>query len=200
MGVIDKVQYKEEDGVTYLAVIDYKTGSTNIRLDNKEYGIGLQLPIYLYLSSKMKIKNVKIVGFYLQKLLSNNISQKNKDYQTERENALKLEGYSINNESILSKFDTTYNDSKLIKSMKTTNSGFYSYSKVLTEEEIDSLIEETEHLINKRIENILESDFTIDPKIIDGKNVSCEFCEYKDICYRREKDLIYINKEVNDSE
>ena len=194
MGVIDKVLYKEEEDNTYLVVIDYKTGSTDIKLDNMEYGIGMQLPIYLYLSSKMKIKDVKVVGFYLQKLLSNNLDS-TKDYETARENTLKLEGYSINDESVLSKFDTTYNDSKLIKSMKTSSNGFYTYSKVLSDEEIDKLVTDTDNLINKAVDNILEANFTIDPKIINGENVSCKFCDYKDICFRREKDLTYINKE-----
>ena len=192
MGVIDKILYKEEDNITYLAIIDYKTGSTDIKLDNLEYGIGLQLPIYLYLSSNMKIKNTKVVGFYLQKLLSSNLDN-TKDYITSKENSLKLEGYSTNNESELSKFDTTYNDSKLIKSMKTSSSDFYSYSKVLSEEEIDTLINKVDNLVDKTIDNILESDFTIDPKIINGENVSCKFCEYRDICFRKEKDLTYIN-------
>lgn len=194
MGVIDKVLYKEEDENTYLVIIDYKTGSTDIKLNNMEYGIGMQLPIYLYLSSKMEIRNVKVVGFYLQKLLNNNLDS-SKDYETARENILKLEGYSINNESILSKFDTTYNDSKLIKSMKTSSNGFYAYSKVLSEEKIDGLISDTDDLIEKTIDGILAADFSINPKIINGENVSCKFCEYKDICYRREKDLTYINKE-----
>lgn len=194
MGVIDKVLYKEEDGITYLAVVDYKTGSTDIKLDNKEYGIGMQLPIYLYLSSKMELENVKVVGFYLQKLFSGSLDN-TKDYDTARENALKLEGYSVDNESLLSKFDTTYNDSKLIKSMKTSSNGFYSYSKVLSEEDIDNLITETDDMVDKTIDNILEADFAIDPKVINGENVSCKFCDYKDICFRREKDLNYINRE-----
>jgi len=193
MGVIDKVLYKEEDNITYLAVIDYKTGASDIKLDNIEYGIGMQLPIYLYLSSKMNLENLKVVGFYLQKLLSTNLDN-TKDYQTAKENTLKLEGYSVDNESLLSKFDTTYNDSKLIKSMKTTSKGFYTYSKVMSEEEIDDLITKTENQIDKVENNILEADFTINPKIINGENVSCKFCDYKDICYKRENDLIYINK------
>ena len=50
-GVIDKVLYKEEDNKTYLVVIDYKTGSSDaIDLKNMEYGLNLQLPIYLYLA------------------------------------------------------------------------------------------------------------------------------------------------------
>ena len=147
----------------------------------------------------MKLKNIKVAGFYLQKLLSSNLDN-TKDYIISKENTLKLEGYSVDNESILSKFDTTYNDSKLIKSMKTSSNGFYSYSKVLTEDEIDNLIKETNTLINNATDNILKADFKIDPKIINGENVSCKFCEYKDICYRKEKDLIYINKEVNNNE
>ena len=159
-----------------------------------EYGIGMQLPIYLYLSSKMKVSDVKVVGFYLQKLLSSNLDN-TKDYDTARENTLKLEGYSIDNEAILSKFDTTYSDSKLIKSMKTSSNGFYTYSKVLSEEEIDKLVSDTDNLIEKTVDNILSGDFTIDPKVINGDNVSCKFCDYKDVCYKREKDLTYINKE-----
>ena len=192
MGVIDKVLYKEEDGITYLSVIDYKTGSTDIKLDNMEFGIGMQLPIYLYLSSNMKLDNVKVVGFYLQKLLSNNLDN-SKDFYTARENTLKLEGYSIDNESILSKFDNTYNDSKLIKSMKTSSNGFYAYAKVLDEDKMEKLISDTDNLIDKAIDGITSLDFRIDPKVINGDNVSCKFCDYKDICYRREKDLKYIN-------
>lgn len=198
MGKIDKVLYKEEDDITYLVVIDYKTGSTNINLKNMEYGLGLQLPIYLYLSSKMELKNVKVVGFYLQKLFNTTLDN-SKDYDSARENNLRLEGYSINEENILSKFDTTYNDSKLIKGMKTTSKGFSSYSKVLSEEEIDDMLDNTDKLIDKAIDNILEADFEINPKVINGENVSCSFCEYRDICYLREKDKVYINKDGEDN-
>ncbi len=193
MGVIDKVRYKEEDNITYLVVIDYKTGSTDIKLNNMEYGIGMQLPIYLYLSKYLDLNNIKVVGFYLQKLLVSTFDNK-KDYLEAKEDTLKLEGYSINEENILSKFDNTYNDSKLIKGMKTSSKGFYNYSKVLSSEEIEDLVNKTDNLIDKAIDSILECDFTINPKVIDGDNISCSFCEYKDICFRNEKDIEYINR------
>ena len=193
MGVIDKVRYKEEDGVTYLVVIDYKTGSTDIKLNNMEYGIGMQLPIYLYLSKYLNLDNIKVVGFYLQKLLVNTFDNK-KDYIEAKEDTLKLEGYSINEENILSKFDNTYNDSKLIKGMKTSSKGFYSYSKVLSSEKINDIINNTDKQIDKVIDNIIEADFSIDPKVIDGENVSCSYCEYSDICFRNEKDITYIER------
>ena len=194
MGIIDKIRYKEENGVTYLVVIDYKTGNTDIKLNNMEYGLGMQLPIYLYLSNYLDLDNIKIVGFYLQKLLVNVVDNK-KDYLEAKEDSLKLEGYSIDEENILSKFDNTYNDSKLIKSMRTSSKGFYSYSKVLSNDEINDIICKTDKLIDKVIDNILDGEFSINPKVIDGENVSCSFCEYNDICFRNEKNIEYINRE-----
>ncbi|MGM9882041.1 MAG: PD-(D/E)XK nuclease family protein [Bacilli bacterium] len=194
MGVIDKILYKEEDGINYLVVIDYKTGNANIKLDNIRYGIDMQLPIYLYLSSKTDLNNIKVVGFYLQKLFSSTLDN-TKDYATAKEEKLKLEGYSIDDVSILSKFDKTFNDSKLIKSMKTSSNGFYKYSKILSKDDIEKIILATEEKVNQTVDNIIDADFDINPKVIDGENVSCKYCSYKDICYRRENDIVYINRD-----
>ena len=200
-GVIDKVLYKEEDNKTYLVVIDYKTGSSDvIDLKNMEYGLNLQLPIYLYLSSKMELKNIKVVGFYLQKLFNMPSINGTNDYDEERTKTLKLEGYSINEENILSKFDNNYSNSNIIKSMKVTPKGFSSNSKVLSEEEINTMIDNTDKIIDTAIKDILEGDFSINPKVINGKSISCDRCEYKEICYQRENDIVYINREEDNNE
>ena len=200
-GVIDKVLYKEEDNKTYLVVIDYKTGSSDaIDLKNREYGLNLQLPIYLYLSSKMELKNIKVVGFYLQKLFNMPSINGTNDYDEERAKTLKLEGYSINEENILSKFDNNYSNSNIIKSMKVTPKGFSSNSKVLSEEEINTMIDNTDKIIDTAIKDILEGDFSINPKVINGKSISCDRCEYKEICYQRENDIVYINREEDNNE
>ena len=200
-GVIDKVLYKEEDNKTYLVVIDYKTGSSDaIDLKNMEYGLNLQLPIYLYLSSKMELKNIKVVGFYLQKLFNMPSINGTNDYDEERAKTLKLEGYSINEENILSKFDNNYSNSNIIKSMKVTPKGFSSNSKVLSKEEINTMIDNTDKIIDTAIKDILEGDFSINPKVINGKSISCDRCEYKEICYQRENDIVYINREEDNNE
>lgn len=200
-GVIDKVLYKEEDNKTYLVVIDYKTGSSDaIDLKNMEYGLNLQLPIYLYLSSKMELRNIKVVGFYLQKLFNMPSINGTNDYDEERTKTLKLEGYSINEENILSKFDNNYSNSNIIKSMKVTPKGFSSNSKVLSEEEINTMIDNTDKIIDTAIKDILEGDFSINPKVINGKSISCDRCEYKEICYQRENDIVYINREEDNNE
>ena len=186
MGIIDKLMYKEEFDKTLVAVIDYKTGNTSIDLNKTIYGLSMQLPIYLYLAQNSGLKNVKIAGFYLQ-----NIINKEND-----ENNLKLNGYSSSNKEILYKFDSSYENSNLIKSMRTKSDGdFYSYSKTLNEIEINNLIKLVDKKIEEAANNILEANFDINPKKINGINIGCEYCTFKDICFKKESDTIYLKEQ-----
>lgn len=186
MGIIDKLMYKEEFDKTLVAVIDYKTGSTSIDLNKTIYGLSLQLPIYLYLAQNSGLKNVKIAGFYLQ-----NIINKEND-----ENNLKLNGYSSSNKEILKQFDSSFEFSNLIKSMRTKSDGdFYSYSKTLNEIEIKNLIKLVDKKIEEAANNILEANFDINPKKINGINIGCEYCTFKDICFKKENDAVYLKEQ-----
>ena len=197
MGIIDKLLYKKENDKTYLVIIDYKTGNPHTNLNNTIYGIDMQLPVYLYLANE-KIKNAEVIGFYLQKILSTEIvKQKDKTYKKQKKDNLKLQGYSINNEELLSKFDSTYKSSEVIKSMKVSDNGFYAYSKTISKEEIYKLIKITENNINKAFEEILDCNFDINPKRIGKNLVGCEFCKYKDICYMKEEDIVNLDEYKN---
>ena len=59
---------------------------------------------------------------------------------------------------------------------------------------MNNLKELVKDKIDKMIDDILSSSFEIDPKKIDYKDVSCNFCKYKDICFRKEKDYKILNK------
>lgn len=198
-GIIDKLLYKEEENETLVAIIDYKTGNLKLNLNNIIYGLSLQLPVYLYLTKHgTKLKNPLIVGFYLQKILHNEISRSDKKtYQELKEESLKLGGYSLNKENILEKFDTSYNNSKVVASLKTTNKGFYHYSKVLSEEQINKIIDITEQKILEVKDNIQAGHFQINPKKIGKNNLGCEYCQYKDICFMRPEDIINLEEHTN---
>lgn len=183
VGVIDKILYYEDVNNTYIALVDYKTGNDEISLKYFNYGINIQLPIYLYLSSYLLFKNPIYTGFYLQKF---NISEK--DYR--------LLGYSNSDKDILSYFDNCYNNSKIIKGLKTLKDGSFSKSsKVLSNKEIDNIKEKVEVLIKETIDKIVDNDFDINPKIDNGKNISCEYCKFNDICFKRKEDEISIKVE-----
>lgn len=201
MGIVDKLMYEEKDGQTVVAIIDYKTGNPETNLNNTVYGIEMQLPVYLYLvKNSNKFSNVKFAGFYLQKILNNEVMLKNgDDIESIKRSNLKLQGYSNSNEEILKEFDFSYKDSELIKSMKMSSKGFYSYAKIINDKKINKLIDIVDDKIDFAIDNILDANFEIDPKRIGNKNLGCEFCKFKDLCFMSEKDIVNL-KEYNNLE
>ncbi len=198
-GIIDKVLYEEKDNNTIVCIIDYKTGNPDININNSIYGLGLQLPVYLYLSKNMeKINNVEIAGFYLQKILNKEIVKDYKHtYLSLLEDGLKLQGYSNDNVEILRELDDSYDNSNMIKSLKTTKTGFYSYSKVISNEQIDNLIKLVDKKIEEARDNILDVSFDINPKKIGKENIGCKYCNFNDICYMEQKDIIELKEYKN---
>lgn len=182
-GIIDKVSYNENHAI----ITDYKTGSVTATLDNLNYSLNMQLPIYLYLIKNSNL-GYNVMGIYLQKLL-NTPALDSENPDKEIADNLKLSGYTVNDEDIIQEIDDTYENSELIKGLKKTKNGFSSYSKLLNYEDFDKIYQITEDNINKTIKNILEGNFEIKPKRIDNENISCKNCPFKDLCFFKEEDI-----------
>lgn len=191
-GIIDKIKYKNMNDHTIVAIIDYKTGNPNLDLTTVPYGIGMQLPVYLYLAkNSKKLTNIKVAGFYLQKVLNNEVTvDKSHSYEQLKKKNLLLQGYSNEDQSILSEFDNSYTDSNIIKSMKTKKDySFYSYCKVLSDKEMDLITNIAEKKINEGAEKISNAEFSISPKKIGKTNYGCTLCQFKDICFHTADDI-----------
>ena len=194
-GTIDKIMYYKKIEDTYFAIVDYKSGTVDTKIEKMKYGLSLQLPAYLYLINYSKIfDNPIFTGIYYQNILFNYPSFDKKPLEEIKKDRIKLQGYSTDDLSILERFDPTYENSEVIKSMKYTEKGFYHYSKVLNDKAVYDMIQYTKKQIEKATNEILEGDFTINPKVYDGNNISCEFCKFKDICYKMQKDTVYLDK------
>lgn len=190
-GIIDKTMWYEDNGKKYIAIIDYKTGKTDIELNKMEYGVGLQLPVYLYLASKNNdFKDYKFAGFYLQKILPNEMPRVlGKTREQLRRDYLRLDGFSSNEQSIVSKFDNTYAASDYIKSMKIKTDGeFSANAKVMSQEEMQKYVDLVDSKIKEAFTQILNANFEINPLevIENGKKniIGCKYCNFKDICYK----------------
>ena len=194
-GTIDKIMYYKKVEDTYFTIIDYKSGTVDTRLEKLKYGLSMQLPVYLFLINHSSVfENPIFTGIYYQNILFNYPSFDKKPMEDIKKERIKLQGYSTDDLSILSRFDATYENSEVIKSMKYTEKGFSRFSKVLNDADVYNIISYTKKEIIKDMNEILQGDFTINPKIYDGKNISCEFCNFKDICYKSQKDIIYLDK------
>ena len=196
-GTIDKIMYYKKIEDTYFTLIDYKTGFIDTHIEPMKYGLHMQLPVYLYLIHYSKVfANPIFTGIYYQNILFNYptwTGKKDKE-QIYKEN-LMLQGYSTEDTSVLERFDPTYEKSEYIKSMSyTEEKGFGTYAKTISDETLFDLVKYTKDHISQKTDDILASKFDINPKVYAGKNIACEFCQFKDLCFMKEKDQEYLEK------
>ena len=189
MGIVDKIKYVKNQDYIIAAIIDYKTGNIKNTLDNINYGLNLQLPVYIYLAKNKEFSNLKIAGFYLQHILQNKVVDQI-DYLKDNRQKLRLSGYSNSNEQILSYLDDNYENSLVIEGMKKTSNGFSNYTKLINDENIEKIFTITNQKIDEAIDNILNAEFSINPKRLNNDLIGCKYCKYKDLCFRKEEDIV----------
>ncbi len=198
VGRIDKMFTKKNGEYSKVVVIDYKTGSTIIDLPLIEYGLSLQVPFYFYLLASFD--KTEIIGGYIQRIFPSRIYEydENKEYEENFFDEYQYDGLSLNDEETIKLIDSNYESEKsTIKGLKVKSDGSFYKSfqdKSLTKEEV-KIIEE---IVKKNIELVLKKihlgDFSINPKLIDGKP-SCSYCKYLSICNRRYQNFIHLKKD-----
>lgn len=193
-GYIDKIMYYKNMDDTYFSIIDYKTGTIETNIELMKYGLHMQLPIYLYLINYSNlISNPIFTGIYYQNILFNYPSWK-PDLEKELHDRYLLKGYSTDNIDILERFDTTYENSSYIKSMKyNPDKGFGTYTKLIDDNTMYNLVKYVDNHIKTKTNEILNADFKINPKNYKGKNISCKFCTFNDLCFMKNEDIKYLD-------
>lgn len=189
-GFIDKIMISEDGKYGY--VVDYKTGKPKIDFENLKDGLNMQLAIYMYLMNKSKdYADVFLVGCYLQKILDDDINKEE----------LKLDGYTYNDLNAIKLIDNNCYDKSFISGIKVKKNGSLSDNKKLFDSAYyEEILFTVEQKIEEAINCITAADFKINPKVIKGENISCKFCNYKDICYRKYKDSIIISQAGDENE
>ena len=148
IGYIDKIMYMKKIEDTYFSIVDYKTGKIDTNIEAMKYGLHMQLPVYLYLLNYGRVfSNPIFTGIYYQNILFS-YPKWEKNLDKVLKDRYLLKGYSTDNLEILEKFDSTYEDSSLIKSMKYTDK-FDRYSKVVDDDTLYNLVKYTKNHINK---------------------------------------------------
>ena len=195
IGFIDKIMYYKNIEDTYFSIVDYKTGSIDTHIEPMKYGLHMQLPVYLYLIHYGRcFTNPIFTGIYYQNILFNYPTWSDK-LDKELKDRYLLKGYSTDDTTILEKFDCTYKDSELIKSMSySEDKGFSRYSKIIDNDTMYNLIKFVKNEIDTKVDDILDADFSINPKVYDKENISCKYCTFKDICFMKDKDIKYLEK------
>ena len=100
---------------------------------------------------------------------------------------------------MLEKLDRNYGHPlSTLRGSRTTKSCFHADSLrfMLSEEEFEQILAIVGEKIEAALAGILAGDFRIDPKKSRSFD-SCEYCPYKDLCFRDERDYVRIREYKN---
>ena len=181
-GQVDKIMFNDED--KEVAIVDYKTGAFAFHKEKIHCGLNMQLPIYAILSKK-EYPEYRVTGLYIQHLLE-------KELLTEKK--YMLDGLTIYDDEVFAHLDENYLDSSYVLGLKYVKkyNGVALSNHVILESELDSIINLTRNKLLEAIKNIREGLFPIRP--IKDNTLSCEYCEFKDICYMEMGDALDLKK------
>jgi ATP-dependent helicase/DNAse subunit B len=202
-GVIDKILMYEENNTKHFVLIDYKTGKPTLKLKESYYGFNAQLIFYILLLKEVFKEDYTVSGFYEQTILPKPLKNKDQtDYETLLLDTLKLRGYTVNQEDEVLKIDKEAMSDSFIAGMRfKANDTLYSTVKTFDKEALTLLVMHIETLIQKAVSDILKGDFKINPKKdLKGNDLSCMYCQFKDICYKKLEDYEPLNVPKDENE
>lgn len=171
VGKIDRID--AVDG--YFRVVDYKSSDTKFKLNDLAAGTALQLPVYIEAARQMlQDTGMRPAGGYYMKIGAS--------YGEDEKETLKngrMQGISLKDLSVLSRFSDTLSDSAFaaIDQRTTSKGNLYSNARLFTEEELDELLDYTQRLVCEAAERIYSGDNSICPV-----NGVCGYCDYKNVC------------------
>ncbi len=192
-GVVDKIMKRDaEDGKMNLLLIDYKSGATKMDLSRIYYGIDAQLVYYAWLVGEtFEHGSPRICGMYEQAVLPSPLKTTRKPYEETMRDVLRLDGFTLANADEARRIDTDINGASYIKGLRLLKSGgFHASSKMLSESDLDSLKNHLRKKIDDALEALCVGRFDIDPKKdVSGNEVSCEYCAFADVCFKKYEDF-----------
>jgi len=196
-GKIDKVLARGNN----IILMDYKTGKATLDIRNAPHGLNAQLLYYVMLY-KANNPTVNPVGFFEQTILPPTFNKhKNKTYETQVEEYFNWQGYITSDMEEIAKIDPEFSDVSMIKGLALKADGtFNARSKVIETPIINALLEMLEKHVKEALSNIVKGHFPINPKRINGKDVSTQYDKFKDISYQTPSDFVELQSYKKDTE
>lgn len=183
-GKMDKIMIDKVD--QSLIIIDYKTGNLHIDERKFQYGLNLQLPIYILLAKKQYL-DYTCSGIFIQKIIT-------KEPVNIEQNYL-LEGMCINDQNKIKRLEPSLGQDALksyyIKGLALNKDGVtIKNGKTLQSvEHLNTLADIALEQINRTKEEIRKGIFNISPISFNPYDNACSYCKFKDICFRQKTDF-----------
>ena len=192
-GSVDRVDLCDADGVRYLRVIDYKTGTKEFNINDILYGLNLQMFLYLHVireNGGERYGEITPAGVLYMPAVSPSVSA---DPDTP-EDAIRAE--------VLKKYrmkGVILDDRQVIEAMEHDGKGLYIPVKLrdgtvtagegslATLEELGAIFRRVDLLMQQMAQSLYDGDVAALP--LKGKSYDgCAYCVYQAVCQRGEDD------------
>ncbi len=186
-GKIDRVDLLEVNDEVYARVIDYKTGRTVFSVQDVMNGVQLQLS--LYLAALRQTEGWKAGGMYYYRV---DDPIENEDGRQTIEALYRMDGPTNADRLVLQASDSEIGlaclqekkscSSEIIPVKLKADGQPDSYSKVLTDEQFDSLFQKLRVKVGEYQDRILAGDISVRPYVSGSDRSACDYCRYGSIC------------------
>ena len=195
-GQIDRIDGLQTENKTYLLVIDYKSGSKKLILNEAYHGISLQLLTYLlvalegaqHLTHSKEAYGAGLLYYYLK----NPIGTTNEPLTPEeaKENLkeeLRMPGWILKEKSLIQTLETDFeeaNRTQFIPKISLKKDGDFngtSAGNLKSQEDFNAILEHLKKLLEKSGQEILDGNIHIAPYQLK-KYSPCSHCPYKPVC------------------
>ncbi len=180
-GVLDRIDLYKKDGVNFLRIIDYKTGTKDFSLDDIYNGLSSQLLIYMNALIDNKFENLDNLEAAALVYQPSDISFK---FDKNDESLYTPIGMALKDLDVSEAFDTSLSGkfgvlkgSDKISSLKG--------SEVVSKEEMQAILNHSKENIKILMDNVFSGDFSAMPIEISKTQKPCDYCSYKTICQNK---------------
>lgn len=189
-GRVDRVDLMEKDGISYVRVVDYKSGTKEFDISKLYHGLQLQLLVYLDAMleelekrSDGEVLPGGILYFKLDDPIIKGEEGMSLDEIEKRINkSLKMNGLILDNMDVINGMDAEMQGaSDIVPVSLKKDKSISSRSSVAKKEQFDLLRRYVKITMSGLCERILEGDIEISPYKENDKS-GCDFCSYSSIC------------------
>lgn len=188
-GRVDRIDILEDGEDSYVKVIDYKTGSKSLSLDEMYHGLSLQLVVYmraiLEQASYWGLDSLKPAGafyFHIHDPLVRTDDMIAEKVQQAMRKQFRMKGLVLKDLRLLKSMDHDIKgDSAIIPAAVNINDTVRETPSVVAEDEWPILLNYADSMVSRLAQEIIQGNASIEP-YYHGKDNACAFCPYHSIC------------------
>ena len=201
-GKIDRVDVYKRDEVSYVRVIDYKTGAKSFKLSEIVEGINVQMLIYLFAACQNggdRYGRTSPAGvLYLPAKLPVVQAERGQDSEKigrEQIRSLRMNGLLIDDPEIIGAMEKDIKGLFIPASLK-SGGGFKKHSSIASLKHFGLLKKRIDSLLIEMAQTLKSGDIAAYPAA--GEVEACKWCDYKTICGHEFADPVrFIEKRDN---